>query len=108
MRLIALSSFLLRPLVSRDVRRRGLTRVNVGVLELISFTVPPEWQAQRAESLLRRHLHSLMPQVVSCWARRLGHNVHYATYHGQADPLSLLPKELDFVFVSASTQARAC
>ena len=79
--------------------------MNVGVLELISFTVPPEWQAQRAESLLRRHLHSLMPQVVSCWARRLGHNVHYATYYGQADPLSLLPKTLDLVFVSASTQA---
>lgn len=84
-----------------------MRKVVVGVLELISFTVPPEWQAQRAESLLRRHLYSIMPQVVSVWARRLGHTVHYATYHGQADPLSLLPTDLDIVFLSASTQASA-
>lgn len=81
--------------------------MKIGVLELISFTVPPEWQAQRAESFLRRHLHSIMPQVVGVWARQLGHTVHHATYHGQGDPLALLPTDLDFVFISASTQASA-
>lgn len=85
----------------------GCASMNVGVLELISFTVPPEWQAQRAESILRRHLYSIMPQVVSVWARRAGHRVHYATYHGQADPTTLLPNDLDIVFISASTQASA-
>lgn len=79
--------------------------MRVGILELVSFTVPPEWQGRRAESYLRRHLHSLMPQVVAAWVRRKGHEVHYATYHGQADPLSLLPGGLDLVFVSTSTQA---
>ena len=81
--------------------------MKVGVLELISFTVPPEWRPQWAASHLRRHLYSIMPQVVAAWARRLGHRVHYATFYGQADPLSLLPDDLDVVFLSTTTQASA-
>jgi hypothetical protein len=81
--------------------------MNVGVLELISFTVPPEWRPQWAASRLRRHLYSVMPQVVAAWARRLGHRVHYATYYGQADPVTLLPDDLDAVIVSSATQASA-
>jgi hypothetical protein len=81
--------------------------MNVGVLELISFTVPPEWRPQWAASHLRRHLYSIMPQVVAAWARRLGHRVHYATFYGQSDPLRLLPDDLDVVFLSATTQASA-
>jgi hypothetical protein len=81
--------------------------MNVGVLELVSFTVPPEWRAQWAAGLLRRHLTSVMPQVVSVWARQLGHRTHQATYYGQADPLALLPDDLDVVFVSCATQASA-
>jgi hypothetical protein len=81
--------------------------MNVGVLELISFTVPPEWRPQWAATHLRRHLYSIMPQIVAAWARRLGHRVHYATFYGQSDPLSLLPDDLDFVFISTTTQASA-
>jgi Radical SAM superfamily len=81
--------------------------MNVGVLELISFTVPPEWRPQWAAARLRRHLYSVMPQVVAAWARRLGHRVHYATYYGQTDPIRLLPDDLDVVFISSATQASA-
>jgi hypothetical protein len=81
--------------------------MNVGILELISFTVPPEWRPQWAASRLRRHLYSVMPQVIAAWARRLGHRVHYATYYGQADPLTLLPDDLDVVILSSATQASA-
>ena len=81
--------------------------MKVGVLELISFTVPPEWRPQWIAFALRRHLYSVMPQVVAAWARRLGHTVHYATYYGQADPLGLLPNDLDVVIVSSATQASA-
>jgi hypothetical protein len=81
--------------------------MNVGILELISFTVPPEWRPQWAASHLRRHMYSIMPQVVASWARRQGHRVNYATYYGQSDPLRLLPDDLDLVFVSATTQASA-
>ena len=48
---------------------------------------------------------------MSCprWSRRgagrHGHRVHYATYYGQADPLTLLPDDLDAVIISSATQA---
>jgi hypothetical protein len=81
--------------------------MKVGILELISFTVPPEWRPQFAATALRRHLYSVMPQVVAAWARRLGHRVHYGTYYGQADPFRLLPDDLDAIFISSATQASA-
>jgi hypothetical protein len=79
--------------------------MNVGVLELIAYTVPPEWRRRALAAALRKVLYSVMPQAVAAWCRRLGHRTHYATYYGQADPLRLLPDDLDVVFVSASTQA---
>lgn len=48
-----------------------------------------------------------MPQAVATWCRELGHDVTYATYYGQRDPRSLLPTDLDVVFVSAYTHASA-
>jgi hypothetical protein len=78
--------------------------MKVGVLELIAYTVPPEWARRRIASMLMKHLYSIMPQVVTNWCRRAGHAVNYATYHGQADPVSLLPADLDVVFISAATQ----
>ena len=71
----------------------------------VTYTVPPGWGRRRAALALRKHLYSLMPQVVAAWCRRLGHRVHYATYYGQADPARLLPDDLDVVFLSAATQA---
>jgi radical SAM superfamily enzyme YgiQ (UPF0313 family) len=79
--------------------------MNVGVLELVAYTVPPEWHRQPAAAAMRKLLYSVMPQAVAAWCRRHGHRTHYATYYGQADPLRLLPDDLDVVFVSASTQA---
>lgn len=79
--------------------------MNVGVLELVAYTVPPEWHRQWPAAELRKLLYSLMPQAVAAWCRRLGHRTHYAAYSGQADPLGLLPDDLDVVFLSASTQA---
>ncbi len=81
--------------------------MNVGILDLIAYTVPPEWKRERAALALRRHLYSVMPQAIAAWCRRLGHRVHYATHYGQADPTRLLPDDLDVVFLSASTQASA-
>ncbi|MFN8643413.1 MAG: adenylate/guanylate cyclase domain-containing protein [Candidatus Binatia bacterium] len=37
--------------------------------------------------------------------RQLGHQTSYATYYGQADPASLLPADLDAVFISTYTSA---
>jgi len=52
---------------------------------------------------LTRQFVRITPQAISVWCRRLGHDVHYATYYGQADPRSLLPCDLDVLFVGAYT-----
>jgi radical SAM superfamily enzyme YgiQ (UPF0313 family) len=44
---------------------------------------------------------------VSIWCRELGHESFYATYYGQADPIALLPADLDVVFLSTHTRASA-
>lgn len=82
-------------------------RRNVGVIELLAYTVSSEWLHRRLVSTAKRQMYSVMPQVISVWCREFGHNVTYATYYGQADPISLLPDDLDVVFISASTQASA-
>lgn len=79
--------------------------MKVGVLELIAYTVPPEWHRRCAAATMRKMLYSIMPQAIAAWARRLGHRVHYATYYGQADPIRLLPDDLDVILISATTQA---
>lgn len=56
---------------------------------------------------VNRHYASIMPQAVSAWVRRRGHRTTYATYWGQADAKSLLPDDLDVVFLSAHTSASA-
>jgi hypothetical protein len=47
----------------------------------------------------------IMPQTIAVWCRQLGHAVHYDTYWGQADPASLLPEDLDVLFISCYTQS---
>jgi hypothetical protein len=79
--------------------------MNVGVIELIAYTVPPEWRTRNVALAMRKMLYSVMPQVVAAWCRRRGHRTHYATYYGQTDPAKLLPKDLQIVFISATTQA---
>lgn len=79
--------------------------MNIGVIELIAYTVPPEWHGRSVALSLRKMLYSVMPQVVATWCRRRAHRTHYATYYGQADPVQLLPADLQIVFISATTQA---
>ncbi len=89
-------------------RSRGTgRRKKVGVIELVAYTVASEWLSLALVNSLKRQYYSIMPQVVSVWCRELGHDVTYATYYGQADPASLLPNDLDIVFISASSQASA-
>ncbi|CAN5561136.1 hypothetical protein BH11PLA2_BH11PLA2_04530 [soil metagenome] len=79
--------------------------MNVGIIELIAYTVPPEWHGRNVALAMRKILYSVMPQVVAAWCRRRGHRTHYSTYYGQADPVTLLPDDLNIVFISATTQA---
>jgi hypothetical protein len=79
--------------------------LRVGVLELLIADVDCDPTRRLYCRYLNRHYASIMPQAVSAWCRGLGHQTFYATYWGQADPKSLLPCDLDVVFLSAFTSA---
>ncbi len=77
--------------------------MRVGILELLT-DVPLTGPLSRVyAACFRKQFVSIGPQVVSVWCRRLGHVVTYATYYGQQDPRSLLPRDLDIVFIAAHT-----
>jgi len=79
--------------------------VRIGVLEILAAEVGGGWFQKLNKLLIRRQYASVMPQAVSVWCRQLGHQTFYATYYGQSDPKSLLPDDLDIVFISAYTRA---
>jgi hypothetical protein len=84
-----------------------LKRLRVGVIELISDSVWQNWGTRYYGARFKRHYASIMPQVVAVWCQQLGHDVTYSTYFGQQDPESLLPRQLDVLFVSTYTHASA-
>ncbi len=76
------------------------------MLDLLADATPGGWDRLYAAHF-RRQFTSLTPQAVSVWARELGHEVFYATYYGQALPTTLVPDDLDVVFIGAYTKASA-
>ncbi|HVH83927.1 MAG TPA: hypothetical protein VM713_06390, partial [Steroidobacteraceae bacterium] len=81
--------------------------MRVGVLELLTDSQNRGYTAALYARYYRRQFMSIMPQVVAVWCRQLGHRVSYATYCGNGDPRSLLPDDLDVVFIAVYTQASA-
>jgi radical SAM superfamily enzyme YgiQ (UPF0313 family) len=84
-----------------------MNKRRVGVIELISDSAWQNWGTRFYGARFRRHYASIMPQVVAVWCQQLGHEVVYSTYFGQQDPESLLPRDLDVLFVSTYTHASA-
>lgn len=81
--------------------------MRIAIIDLLVDT-PPRSALGRLYGLhFRKQFMSLAPQAVSVWCRELGHEVHYATYWGQDDPLQLVPDEVDVLFIAAYTQASA-
>ena len=81
--------------------------MRIGILELMSAGAAENLGQKAYNFLLTRQYASIMPQAISVWCRNLGHEVFYATYFGNRDPKTLLPKALDVVFISTYTQASA-
>ncbi|HME68319.1 MAG TPA: radical SAM protein, partial [Myxococcota bacterium] len=81
--------------------------MRVGILEILIADVNCGPLRRLYCRHVNRHYASIMPQAVAVWSRRRGHQTFYATYWGQADPKSLLPDDLDVVFLSAHTSASA-
>ena len=84
-----------------------MTKLKVGVLEIINNSTAEGWMGRLYEARFRKLYASITPQAVSVWCRQFGHEVHYATYYGQTDPESLLPEELDVVFFATDTRSSA-
>jgi hypothetical protein len=74
-------------------------------LDILKDSAETGWLEGYFNRNFRRHYASITPQAVAVWCRQLGHEVHYATYYGQQPLDTLLPAELDVVFIAAYTQA---
>jgi radical SAM superfamily enzyme YgiQ (UPF0313 family) len=81
--------------------------MRIGILELMSAGATKNWAHTAYNHIVTKQYASIMPQAISVWCRNLGHEVHYATYYGNQDPKTLLPNNLDVVFISTYTQASA-
>ncbi|HEX9896033.1 MAG TPA: radical SAM protein [Dehalococcoidales bacterium] len=81
--------------------------MRIGILELLSAGASRGWNQKAYNYLVTRQYASIMPQAISVWCRNLTREVFYATYFGNGDPKSLLPNDLDIVFISTYTQASA-
>src|SRR5687768_3364135 len=79
--------------------------MKVGVIDLVSDSAPCGPGGQVYAHLFIKQQVSVMPQCVAVWCKMLGHRVTYASYFGQRSPERLLPDDLDWVFVCATTQA---
>lgn len=77
--------------------------MRVGILDLLT-DIPLTGPLSRLyAAYFRKQFVSIGPQAVAAWCRRLGHDVAYATYYGQQDPRSLLPRDIHVVFIAAHT-----
>jgi hypothetical protein len=81
--------------------------IKVGVLEILTDSVGQDTIRRFWGRQFRRHYASIMPQAISVWCRELGADVTYATYYGQQDPHTLLPDQLNVLFIATSTSASA-
>lgn len=79
--------------------------MKIGVVDILTDFAPSGMRDRLYGAVLRKQFMNIMPQAVAVWCRQLGHEVWYSTYYGQKDLLSLLPEELDILFVSTYSQA---
>ena len=64
--------------------------MRVGILDIL--TLPARHPADRLyHALIAKQFASIMPQAISVWCRRAGHETFYATYYGAGDAHRLLP-----------------
>ena len=79
--------------------------MRVGILDLLVDAPVRSPLARLYSNYFRKQFMGVMPQTVAVWCRQLGHEVFYTTYYGADDPKSVLPDDLDVVFMATYTQA---
>ena len=63
----------------------------IGIIDLLSDAPLSGWRSRLYGFYFRKQFIAITPQAVAVWCRSLRHNVHYANYCSQEDPLSLIP-----------------
>ena len=79
--------------------------MRVGVLDLLVDAPVRSPLGRLYSSYFRKQFMGIMAQTVAVWCRQLAHDVSYTTYYGVDDPKSILPQDLDVVFIATYTQA---
>ncbi len=77
--------------------------MRVGIIEILALP-SQRWVDTVHHTFITKQYVSVTPQAVSVWCRQLGHETFYAIYYGVGDARSLLPSDLDIVFVACYTK----
>lgn len=85
------------PLLTNHPKRR----LRIGILDLVHKGPTRALWAR----LMHANLASIMPQVLAVWCEEAGHDVTFAVYTGLEDVETMLPDDVDLVFIGAFTQA---
>lgn len=78
-----------------------MKKLSIGIIDLVA-KAPTKTMWMR---VMGANFVSIMPQVVATWCEQEGHDVTLVTYTGRENLLELLPKDVDFVFISSFTEA---
>ena len=78
-----------------------MRKLHVGIIDLASQGPTRALWAR----VMNANLASIMPQVISVWCQRAGHDVTYICYTGFEDLAKELPPDLDIMFIGAFTES---
>ncbi len=78
-----------------------MQKLRIGVLDLVT-KAPTRALWARA---MNANLASIMPQVVATWCEQEGHDVNLVCYTGFEDLETVLPEDVDIIFIGSFTQA---
>src|SRR5436853_7337881 len=78
-----------------------MRKLRIGVLDIVARAPTRALYAR----VMHANLASIMPQVIATWCEELGHEVRLECYTGFEDLESILPRDIDVLFIGALTQA---
>src|SRR5260370_19892350 len=78
-----------------------MKKLRIGIIDIVSKGPTLALYAR----IMNASLASIMPQVIGVWCREEGHDVTFVCYTGFEDLLTVLPDNVDVVFISAFTEA---
>lgn len=76
-----------------------MKRLSIGIIEILANS-PADTMYSR---IMRVNSASIMPQVIAVWLEEKGHDVFLTHYSGYKCLYDELPRDLDFIFISAFT-----